>query len=240
MKEAESITADALALLEGLTFAGVLDGWKDGILTIGTFGYDPLKPLDQEKDELFLKVIMRVRKRMISMIMISILVIREPIVEDEEQNPLMLTTFCNNDLVLNDETRPLNPFKDDVAKPDRSMVVDNVELTKGVVFEEEKKKKGHRVTLADLFSADSDVKENHVQVKLVNPPSRWGKKEPASTKKDGQSFAKKLIHHMVSEDSRPTRKLNRVSVLFPNKLRYLHKVRAFISLSEVNLVPLWL
>lgn len=103
--------------------------------------------------------------------------------EDEEQNPLMLTTFCNNDLVLNDETRPLNPFKDDVAKPDRSMVVDNVELTKGVVFEEEKKKKGHRVTLADLFSADSDVKENHVQVKLVNPPSRWGKKSPLQPRK---------------------------------------------------------
>ncbi|KAK3428503.1 hypothetical protein EUGRSUZ_E00024 [Eucalyptus grandis] len=211
VKEAESITADALALLEGLTFAGVLDGWKDGILTIGTFGYDPLKPLDQEKDELFLESHHESQEEddqhdhdlypgdpg-------------EPIVEDEEQNPLMSTTFCNNDHVLNDETRPLNPFKDDVAKPDRSMVVDNVELTKGVVFEEEKKKKGHRVTLADLFSADSDVKEKPYPSEVGQPTKPLGKKESASTKKDGQSFAKKLIHHMVSEDSRPTRKLNRL------------------------------
>ncbi|XP_030548030.1 protein TILLER ANGLE CONTROL 1 [Rhodamnia argentea] len=212
VKNPESITADALALLEGLTFAGVLDGWKDGILTIGTFGYDPLKPLDQEKDELFLESHHESQEeeeyqhdlhhypgdR------------EEPNVEDEEQNPLMLTTFCNNDLVLDDELRLLNQYTDEIAKPRRSMVVDNVELAKGVVFEEEKKKKGQRVTLADLFSADSDVKGKPYPSEVDQPTKPLAKKDPASTKKDGQSFAKKLIHHMVSEDSRPTRKLHRL------------------------------
>ncbi|KAF8024520.1 hypothetical protein BT93_F1637 [Corymbia citriodora subsp. variegata] len=211
VKEPESITADALALLEGLTFAGVLDGWKDGILTIGTFGYDPLKPLEQEKDELFLESHHESQEEEDQHDHDHYLDDQEePNVEDEEQNPLMLTTFCNNDLILNDELRLLNPFKDDIAKSDRSMVVDNVELTKGVVFEEEKKKKGQRVTLADLFSADSDVKEKPYPSEVDQPTKPLGKKEAASTKKDGQSFAKKLIHHMVSEDSRPTRKLHRL------------------------------
>lgn len=205
---------DKQALLKQVALVDVLDGWGDGILTIGTFGLDPLKPFNQQKEYLILQSEEEDDDQ----------VEQDWVdggdddndndnVEHEELNPLMFTTYGHNF-----EDFESNPdHHDNVPRPDVIMTVDGVSLTPfmgsaeaSVQLDEEgerKKKKGERITLADLFLADADVKGGKIDPVKAFPDSG---KTPVLRTKHGLSFAKKFIPR-VKEDSRPIKNLQRVS-----------------------------
>ncbi|KAL9430382.1 hypothetical protein AB3S75_025717 [Citrus x aurantiifolia] len=210
VKKTESIAIDTntKALLEQVALVDVLDGWRDGILTIGTFGFDPLQADDQQK-EFFIcesgdeegeegEVLDFVNNNNDDDQVNSVNA------EDEEVNPLIFTAFASNaDHHGNDERADhhviitldagvqITPF---VASP--RFDIDATDIDQG---------KKRRTTLADLFYEDSDTK------KKPNPDEfepNVGKKQSVRTK-NGLSFAKKLIPH-VKEDSRPIKKLHQM------------------------------
>lgn len=194
----------------------VLDGWRDGILTIGTFGFDPLQADDQQK-EFFIcesgdeegeegEVLDFVNNNNNDDDDDDDDQANSVSAEDEELNPLIFTAFASNaDLHGNDEKADrrviitldagvqITPF---VASP--RFDIETTDIDQG---------KKRRTTLADLFYEDSDTK------KPPNPDEfepNVGKKQSVRTK-NGLSFAKKLIPH-VKEDSRPIKKLHQVSI----------------------------
>ncbi|KAA8520781.1 hypothetical protein F0562_014947 [Nyssa sinensis] len=209
VKKAEFVTndTDTQVLLEHVTLVDVLDGWRDGILTIGTFGFDPLKDFneklecpiadkeegEEECDE------------------------EDYFVDDEEDdndmedegelNPLVFTAFRHGfekntgpdqnarkaDLIMTIDGTPLSPIPNELDLNGNNSDYDKT------------KKRGERTTLADLFSADSDAntKADHGKIQAESS------KKPALHVKNGRSFAKKLIPR-VGEDSRPIQKLHRL------------------------------
>ncbi|CAB4300702.1 unnamed protein product [Prunus armeniaca] len=218
--ELETNDKDTQAFLKqvGLVNVDGLDGWRDGILTIGTFGFDPLKPFthqneyfvleseeddqeshgfshsgndDDDDDEHY-----------------------DHSVEDEELNPLMFTTFEHSfedigsnfdaivekpaDVILTVDGVPLTPFEGSSeisTKPDQS------------ANDQNKNKKGQRITLADLFQADvPDVGQLKLDSGKVRPEME--KKMNARTR-SGLAFAKKLIPR-VKDDSSPIKNMQRL------------------------------
>jgi hypothetical protein len=218
VKTTESTTngIDKQALLKQVALVDVLDGWRDGILTIGTLGLDPIKPFNQPKEYLILQSEEEDEEADQDE--------QDSVdggdhdgndnVEHEELNPLMFTTFGHNF-----EDFESNPDRHNVPTPDVIMTVDGVSLTPfmesaepSLQLDEEgerKKKKGERITLADLFLADADVK-GKLDPEKVFPDSG---KTPLLRTKNGLSFAKKFIPR-VKEDSRPIKNLQRVSKCF--------------------------
>ncbi|XP_030928946.1 uncharacterized protein LOC115955049 [Quercus lobata] len=218
VKTTESTTnnSDKQALLKQVALAEVLDGWRDGILTIGTFGFDPLKPFNQQKEYLVLESeeedddIEEAEVGQYSNDEDGDGDDSDENAQHEELNPLMFTTFEHNF-----EDLESNPDHDiNVCKSDVIMTVDGVPLTPPEYDEldnregEEKKKKGERITLADLFLADADVKEKLDPDHFFPNP---GKKTVLRTK-NGLSFAKKFIPRVkgVKEDSSPIKNLQRL------------------------------
>lgn len=224
VKTSESTTngIDKQALLKQVALVDVLDGWRDGILTIGTLGLDPLKAFNQPKEYLILQSEEEDEEGDQEE--------QDSVdggdhdsndnVEQEELNPLMFTTYGHNfeDFESNPD-RHINV----VPTPDVIMTVDGVSLTPfmgsaevepSLQLDEEagegKKKKGERITLADLFLADADVKGKPDDPEKVFPDSG---KTPFLRTKNGLSFAKKFIPR-VKEDSRPIKNLQRVSKCF--------------------------
>uniref|UniRef100_A0A2N9IRQ4 Protein TILLER ANGLE CONTROL 1 n=1 Tax=Fagus sylvatica TaxID=28930 RepID=A0A2N9IRQ4_FAGSY len=209
---------DKQALLKQVALADVLDGWRDGILTIGTLGLEnPLKPFNQQNEYLILESEEEDEDHEDAEVGQYSVDDgddnEENVDEHEELNPLMFTTFGHNF-----EDFESNPDHDNVHKPDVIMTVDgvsltpylgspelNVELDNMEGSGEQKKKKGERITLADLFLADADVKEK-LKPDQVYPNS--GKK-PVLRTKNGLSFAKKFIPR-VKEDSTPIKNLQRL------------------------------
>jgi hypothetical protein len=214
VKTTESTTngIDKQALLKQVALVDVLDGWGDGILTIGTFGLDPLKPFNQQKEYLILQSEEEDEEAEVEQDSVDGGDGSNDNVEHEELDPLMFTTYGHNF-----EDFESNPdHHDNVPRPDVIMTVDGVSLTPfmgsaepSVQLDEEgerKKKKGERITLADLFLADADVKGKLDPDKSL-PDSG---KTPVLRTKNGLSFAKKFIPR-VKEDSRPIKNLQRVS-----------------------------
>ncbi|XVF22316.1 hypothetical protein REPUB_Repub12eG0162500 [Reevesia pubescens] len=212
VKKTDSIAIDTntKALLEQVALVDVLDGWRDGILTIGTFGFDPLKTLGEQNDYLSSKSNDDEEEEE----RFSDNYDEEEEEEeeddynnsDEEVNPLMFSTFDHS-------------FEDvesnvDYGKPhDVIMTVDGVGLGStghGIKFELDATE-GHsgklrrRTTLADLFSEDSDMKKKQSPLEFK---SNSCKKASIRTK-SGLSFAKKLIPQ-VGEDSRPIKMLHQM------------------------------
>ncbi|KAK2650010.1 hypothetical protein Ddye_017499 [Dipteronia dyeriana] len=210
VKKTESIAIDTntKALLEQVALVDVLDGWRDGILTIGTFGFDALKSLDQPKEYFVFESDEEEEEE------------EEEggerdsinsdddeqdnnIAEDEEEvNPLMFTTFEHN-------------FKDmttsSSGKTDMIITLEGVPLNPteiGFSAEGDKGKKRGRTTLADLFSEDSDIYKKPINPSESETNFSAGKKQSVRAK-NGLSFAKKLIPH-VKEEARPMKKLNQM------------------------------
>ncbi|KAG2720608.1 hypothetical protein I3760_02G043500 [Carya illinoinensis] len=194
---------DKQALLKQVALVEVLDGWKDGILTIGTLGFDPLKPFNQRNEYLVLQSEEEDEKNEEGQYSSDGGDDTEENVEHEELNPLMSTTFAHS-------------FEDFESNPDNGNFdgVDDVPLTPfmgspGLNAElnrdgEQQKKKGERITLADLFLADADVEGEFDFGKVPNSGEK-----PALKTKNGLSFAKKFIPR-VKEDSRPIQNLQRL------------------------------
>ncbi|XP_059634421.1 protein TILLER ANGLE CONTROL 1 [Cornus florida] len=207
--------SDTQALLERVILIDVFDGWKDGILTIGTLGFEPLKNFNYEKLEY-------------------------PITEDndeEEEEDCDDGEECfdnededdNNDMEVESELNPLvvtacrhgfgmdsftgsNCDENAAAKADLIMAIDGTPLCSsphGLCFDSnnseygKNKKKGERTTLADLFSADSDAKTKPDHCKSL-PES--GKIRTSHSEKNCPKFSKKGIPR-DGGDSHPIRKL---------------------------------
>uniref|UniRef100_A0A5B7AVQ8 Protein TILLER ANGLE CONTROL 1 n=1 Tax=Davidia involucrata TaxID=16924 RepID=A0A5B7AVQ8_DAVIN len=203
VKNAEFVAndGDTQVLLEHVTPVDVLDGWKDGILTIGTLGFDPLKDFNEKiecpmayKEEEYCDG-------------------EEYLVDDdeydhddndmddEELNPLVFTAFRHGF----DKDSGLNSCDDhhqNARKADLIMTIDDGSTPIVLGEDSNRKKRGERTTLADLFSADSESEDNtkpdHGKVQPEHS------KKPPIQAKNGRSFAKKLIPR-VGEDSRPAR-----------------------------------
>ncbi|XVF72974.1 hypothetical protein PTKIN_Ptkin12aG0163900 [Pterospermum kingtungense] len=216
VKKTDSIAIDTntKALLEQVALVDVLDGWRDGILTIGTFGFDPLKSFNEQKDYLGIEHDDEDEEK------------DERCSDnyndededeyyddnnsDEEVNPLMFSTFdhCFEDIELP------NVVHAKYGKPDVIMTLDGVAGSTDAdikfdlnVTEGHSGKLRRRTTLADLFSEDSDMKKKPPSPLELD--SNSCKKASVGSKKGLNSFAKKLIPQ-VGEDSRPIKMLHQV------------------------------
>lgn len=215
--QAPTSDKDTQALLKQAPVPDVLDGWKDGILTIGTFGFDPLKPFNQQKEYLVLESEEDIDEESQHYSFDSTYEDEDPDnLEDEEVNPLMLTTLGHSfdDVGSNFDADVME--KPDVnvlltldGEPLAPLVASNqkIAIRQEISEVDQKKKKGERTTLADLFLADADVKMKLDSGKDL--PADSGKKLNVRSK-NSLSFAKKFIPR-VKEDSSPIKNLQRVS-----------------------------
>ncbi|MBA0560081.1 hypothetical protein Golob_017006, partial [Gossypium lobatum] len=169
----------------------MLDGWRDGILTIGTFGFDPLKSLAEEQNDYLASGSYEDDdEERYSDNNDDEDVDGDDDDEEEEVNPLMLSSFEPS---LEDVDSNVDNSK--YRKKEVMMMVDgstdheikfNLDAT-----EDHSGKLRRRTTLADLFSEDTDIKKKpssplHLDTDSCKKPSSL----PA---KNGLSFAKKLI-----------------------------------------------
>lgn len=192
----------------------MLDEWQDGILTIGTLGYDPLKSFNQQKEYLALESEDELDHEGEA---------EHNFVDDEKEeadydvqheelNPLMNTTFEHNYEDVFYRNSDANASKQGVVMTlnDNCLtppVVTSYEITELSPGEtDQRKKKGERITLADLFLADSDVKIKLDPAKTLLEPNE----KPSLKAKHGLSFAKKL-YPLVKDNSHPVKNLQRVS-----------------------------
>ncbi|XP_052194061.1 protein TILLER ANGLE CONTROL 1 [Diospyros lotus] len=199
--------ADTQVLLESVTLANVLDDWSDGILTIGTFGLDPVS--------------------VFSKINVSSVFGKEEECCDEleeygadkgdesdeenemegwdkeEVHPLVFAALDDeggNGLNYDEKADFIM-----AGAGDGSVIPLPLEI--GLDANEDKEtKKRERTTLADLFSADSEIVKKRDRSKLHLDSKR--KADDLHPKK-GLSFAKKLISR-VGEDAHPVKKLQRM------------------------------
>ncbi|XP_038875598.1 protein TILLER ANGLE CONTROL 1 [Benincasa hispida] len=192
---------DRHALLKQVEFDHVetLHDWRDGILTIGTFGFESLKPSNEQKEYLVLESEEddyedkeeEEEKSLVNDEDDDII----GYLEDEELNPLMFTAFGHKS-------------KDVCVEKGEDLIIGAYESKYSGIMEmenEEKKKKGERrITLADLFLADArDV------AKALEDDKVLQKKTADVRSKSGLSFAKKLIPR-VKEDSHPIKNFQRL------------------------------
>ncbi|PON75466.1 NAD-dependent protein deacetylase HST1-like protein [Parasponia andersonii] len=201
---------DTQALLKKVVLIDALDGWKEGILAIGTFGFDPLKPFnlsqkeylvleseeddDEESQEFSLKDSEDEDEE------------SDTSTEDEEVNPLMLSTLGHSFKDVNSSDAEKNGHV--LLSLNGVPLASNDELATLVntSLQSEEKKKVGRTTLADLFLADADVKMKLDSGKVL--PEESTKKMNVRTKKS-LSFAKKLIPK-VKEETSPIKNLQRL------------------------------
>ncbi|XP_019455256.1 PREDICTED: uncharacterized protein LOC109356383 isoform X2 [Lupinus angustifolius] len=191
MKKTEPTTnnADSQALLKHVPLTDLFGGWEDGILTIGTFGYGHLKSINHNNEYFALETEQGERKG-----------------EDdgncynnaemEEVNPLMQNIFENNfdDVVVSANHDAINANKEGMVSTFTEIIVLSSPVISNEVkesndAESDENNKGERITLADLFFADSEVK-----MKLY--PSKFfleSSEKPSLKAKHGLSFAKNLI-----------------------------------------------
>ncbi|OVA04436.1 hypothetical protein BVC80_301g5 [Macleaya cordata] len=209
VKKPETVTneTDTETLLDNVTLVDVLDGWKDGILTIGTFGFDPLteneysvnceeeeKDVDEETEEEY-----------------------SVGVQEEKPNPIVVKAFKQEfqKVIGSDLDTCISKADHLISTVDDAPLLrflQSPQIRSDDVWIEKKK----RTTLADLLSADSDdvVGKSDPDEGL----KQSGKKQACRTK-NGLSFAAKKLMPRKAEDSRPIKKLHRmVSKMLKKKI----------------------
>ncbi|BAT98142.1 protein TILLER ANGLE CONTROL 1 [Vigna umbellata] len=200
--------ADSQALLKQVALTESLGGWEDGILTIGTLGYDPLKSMNPHKEYFALEIEVEQEDGEGEN---SIMVDEEEekcySAEHEELNPLIYNTFEHNfeDIVSEnyDDGDVVRSFNEIVVAPP---VICHEVMESYDMEADEKKKKGERITLADLFLADSDVKIKLNPAKVCQLASS---EKPNLKAKHGLSFAKKLIPR-VKDNPHPMKDIKKL------------------------------
>ncbi|CAL5339870.1 unnamed protein product [Camellia sinensis] len=171
----KSTETECQVLLENVTLVEVLGGWIDGILTIGTFGFDPSTDFDQKNE--------------------CPLVEEEEEEEDDDDDDMK---ECDDE---EEQSLLVLTVKADLR--DYEVGLDSEEL-------EGDMRKKKRITLADLFVADSDLNEKPDCGKVLED---FGKKvdvdakKKKKNKKKGFSSAKKFIPG-VGDDTSPIKKLH--------------------------------
>lgn len=202
---------DTQALLQKVVLIDALDGWKDGILAIGTFGFDPLKPFNQTQKEYLVLESEEDDDEESQEFSLEDTDDEDQdsntSAEDEEENPLMFSTLGHSFKDVNTSGAEKNDHV--LLTLDGITLAPSNELASQVntSLQSEEKKKVGRTTLADLFLADADVKMKLDSGKVL--PENSTKKMNARTKKS-LSFAKKLIPR-VKEEKSPIKNLQRVS-----------------------------
>lgn len=214
-------------LVDNTTFGDSVFGcWKGGILTIGTFGYDPLtkdaadevyvqdddhdleflvNDQDQESEEL---------ESAENYGTITDSEEEEVYDEEEDSNPLVYAVYAHEYEALLQQYDPAA----DYIKMNGTNDFDHVMM---VMKENDRDvdvdMKKERITLADLFSADHwDAYDDELQKKQNKKKLQELMKEKASSKKHGHgrlAFAKKLLlagGTGDSKDARPIHKLHRL------------------------------
>lgn len=217
---------DSQALLKQVALTDLLGGWKDGILTIGTLGYDPLKSINHNKEYFALEAEHNGQGE------------GDQVEHNDEENcynaeheenPLMHTTFehkfedvvCeNHDANASSKEEVVRTFSEIVEVPivipnevmesneivEVPLVITNEVMESNNVETDQKKMKGERITLADLFLADSDVKMKLHPAKVFHESSE----KPKLKTKHGLSFAKKIIPR-VKDNAYPMKDIKKVS-----------------------------
>ncbi|KAK7389774.1 hypothetical protein VNO78_25067 [Psophocarpus tetragonolobus] len=199
--------ADSQALLKQVALTESLGGWEDGILTIGTLGYDPLNSISPHKEYFSLEIEVEHEDGEGDQIMVEEEEEKCYNVEHEELNPLIYNTFEHNfdDVVSenHDDGDVVTSFNEIVVVPP---VISYEVMESNDVDADEKKKKGERITLADLFLADSDVKIKLGPAKVCHLASS---EKPNLKAKHGLSFAKKLIPR-VKDNPHPMKDIKKL------------------------------
>ncbi|KAK7349401.1 hypothetical protein VNO77_06736 [Canavalia gladiata] len=222
MKKTEpTITnADSQALLKQVALTDhMLGGWKDGILTIGTLGYDPLKSINHHKEYFALETEDEIEEEDGEGEHIMVEDEQENYynAEHEELNPLIYSTFEHN--IIEDVVIDQIQNYDDDGEASKDEVVRSFDeivmappmfslevIESNDVETDQKKKKGERITLADLFLADSDVKIKLDSAKVCQLASS---EKPNLKAKHGLSFAKKLIPR-VKDNPHPMKDIKKL------------------------------
>ncbi|CAI9764897.1 unnamed protein product [Fraxinus pennsylvanica] len=168
-------------LLEDIALGDMLHGWKGGILTIGTFGFNRINI--EEKEYLYRDEEEEDESDVTDES-------EEDDDEDQESNPLMHAAYAHEF-----EGSTCDNAAKDTIDSDCDM----------------KNMKKERITLADLFYADSDEQEKYKKSKgkLLEPEYNKKLSAPEANYKRRLTFAKKLVPR-VGEDSRPIKKLHQL------------------------------
>ncbi|GMI75944.1 Tiller Angle Control 1 [Hibiscus trionum] len=182
VKKTDSIAIDTNSkdLLEQVALFDVLDGWRYGVLTIGTFGFDPLKSFSQQKDHSASKSD-----------------------EEEEEEERCSNNDDDEDNNIDEEVNPL--LFGHTLEDNEGSTKHEIKFSPDVIMDDSGKLR-KRTTLADLFYEESDMKTKPTpHDSELNP----GKKACDFCTEKEPSFANKFIPQ-VGKGSRPIKVLNKM------------------------------
>lgn len=216
-------------LVDNTTFGDSVFGcWKGGILTIGTFGYDPLTKVaadevDEQDDDHDLEFLVNDQdqesEELESAENYETITDSEEEEfyeeeEEEEANPLVYEAYAHDYEALLQQYDPAADYININGNKNFDHVLMLTKENDPVVDVDMKKE---RITLADLFSADHWEADDDLLQKNQNKKKLQElMKEDASSKKHGHgrlAFAKKLLlagGAGNSKDARPIHKLHRL------------------------------
>ncbi|KAF1894293.1 hypothetical protein Lal_00004217, partial [Lupinus albus] len=224
MKSTEHIVnnVDSEALLKQVGLVDLVGDWKDGILTIGTLGYDHMKNFNQNKEYFALESENELDHEDYGE---HILIEGNDDytnynnnAEVEELKPLIHTTFENKF-----EDVSANSSNHDAHNSSKEKMIDYHGAIESKNVESDlKKKKGERTTLADLFLADSNV--HHIKVGTIKTLLQSSEK-PSLNAKHGMLFPKKFIPH-VKDNPQPIKHIKKLmKKMLKSKIHPEHDVK---------------
>ncbi|XP_073024746.1 protein TILLER ANGLE CONTROL 1-like isoform X1 [Primulina eburnea] len=235
-------------LVDNTTFGDSVFGcWKGGILTIGTFGYDPLTKdaadeVDEQDDDHDLEFLDNDQDQESEELestendeAITDSEEEEVYDEEEEANPQVYAVYAHDYEALIQQYDPASDYIKMNGNKDFDQVVMVMKENDRDVDVDMKKE---RITLADLFSADHwDADDDKLQKKKNKKKLQELMKEKASSKKHGYgrlAFAKKLLLAGGTGDSKNARPIHKLHRLVRRMLkRKIHPELGLLD-KEVN------
>ncbi|XP_075479410.1 protein TILLER ANGLE CONTROL 1-like [Primulina tabacum] len=222
--------------------------WKGGILTIGTFGYDPLTKdaaeVDEQDYDHDLEFHVNDQGHESEELEWAendetITDSEEEEVDDEEEeedeaNPLVYAVYSHDYEALLQRYDPVADYIKTYGNKDFDQVMMVMEENDRDADADMKK---DRITLADLFSADH-WDDDELQKKQSKKKLHELMEEKASSKKHSHGrlgFAKKLLLPGDSKDARPIHKLHRLVRRILK--RKIHPVNKEVNESNMEVIP---
>ncbi|XP_010544868.1 PREDICTED: uncharacterized protein LOC104817388 isoform X2 [Tarenaya hassleriana] len=200
--EPSEIERNTKAILDQVGLVDVLDNWVDGVLTIGTFGFDTLKNSDHKgKDDFSVDD-----------------------GEDEEVGDGDESMDLDDDEFANrgGELDPLiSPRYDEVVGSDNGVDLGLIEIMDSesvravdcldlMPLSDVDRCGKKRTTLAELFSKDEEDVDFEKCLDPLEIESSDGKYKPSGSKLSDPSFDKKIMSRAKDQDSRPIKKLRQM------------------------------